>query len=240
MTIERQKKTASLSKTLKMKNLYFLPFISILIFQSCIGDDFIEDQVEPILRITNPIDTISFEDSFQFEAKYFNEIGQEELVDIIWSSSSPETISIDENGLATALGEGQSTIIAQYDNEGTLLEDTTLLEVGENTAVEFGSATGIIETTTFYTLEGDFEIRENESGLILDIFDNYEASSNLPGLYVYLSNNRNSISDAMEISKVTVFEGAHNYEIEGARLTDYQFLVYFCKPFNVKVGDAEF
>ena len=75
-------------------------------------------------------------------------------------------------------------------------------------------------------------------GVVIDIDDTYVADAGLPGLYIYLSNNPNSIANALEIGEVTVFEGEHNYEVPNVELNEYNFLVYFCKPFNVKVGDG--
>ena len=45
----------------------------------------------------------------------------------------------------------------------------------------------------------------------------------------------------MEIGEVKVFKGAHRYTIGGdIALNQYKYLLYYCKPFNVKVGDGEF
>ena len=65
------------------------------------------------------------------------------------------------------------------------------------------------------------------------------ADDGLPGLYVYLSNNPNSVSGALEIGPVEVFEGAHDYTISGLDITTYAYVLYFCKPFNVKVGHGD-
>jgi len=76
--------------------------------------------------------------------------------------------------------------------------------------------------------------------LVLNIAGNWLASSNLPGLFVYLTNNPNTLNGAFEISEVTVFEGAHSFDVPaGADLNTYNHLLYFCKPFGVKVGDGE-
>jgi len=80
---------------------------------------------------------------------------------------------------------------------------------------------------------------EIDGGVALNIADNYKTTSALPGFYVYLTNNPNSINDAVEIGEVTIFEGAHSYEILGVGLTDYDYVLYFCKPFRVKVGDGK-
>ena len=40
---------------------------------------------------------------------------------------------------------------------------------------------------------------------------------------------------------VTVFSGAHSYQIvnAGIDITTYDYLLYYCKPFVVKVGDGK-
>ena len=43
----------------------------------------------------------------------------------------------------------------------------------------------------------------------------------------------------LEIGAVEVFKGAHSYILEGdIPLNQYDYLLYYCKPFNVKVGDG--
>nr|HQU58856.1 hypothetical protein [Saprospiraceae bacterium] len=73
----------------------------------------------------------------------------------------------------------------------------------------------------------------------LEIADNYRASTSLPGLYLYLTNNPATVNNALEVGKVAVFDGAHSYHISGVGINDYDYLLYWCKPFSVKVGDGE-
>jgi len=100
--------------------------------------------------------------------------------------------------------------------------------------------TGSLRTTSSYTLQGNFTLSESENGVILSIDESYVTDDVLPGLYIYLTNNPNSVADALVIQEVTVFEGAHSYEVEDVGLNDYSHVLYFCKPFNVKVGDGKF
>ena len=69
--------------------------------------------------------------------------------------------------------------------------------------------------------------------------DDYQASTSLPGLYVYLTNNPATANNAFEIGRVEIFNGAHSYRISGVGLNEYDYLLYWCKPFSVKVGDGE-
>lgn len=98
---------------------------------------------------------------------------------------------------------------------------------------------GSISTTTFYQLKGDFTLSEIDGKLILDFADNYIAEDSLPGLYLYLTNDPNGVEDAFEIGPVEIFEGEHSYEIEGVALDEYEYLLYYCKPFRVKVGEGK-
>ncbi len=224
-----------------MKNSILIALALIaMTFTSCIGDDFLEDFVGQSLRITSAIDTLEINTDYQFEKMYLNDIGQEETADVFWSSSNTDVIEINQNGLATALAKGTATISVEFDTGEAILKDSTQVVVGETTVVAENRIEGRVETTTFYVLEGDFVYREEGEKVLLEFGEDYVASNRLPGLYVYLSNNKNSVSDAFEIGKVTTFQGAHSYEIEGIGFKDYQYIVYFCKPFNVKVGDGEF
>ncbi|MGB0839625.1 MAG: Ig-like domain-containing protein [Chitinophagales bacterium] len=213
--------------------------ITTLLFAGCIGDDFVLDNIDPVLRITNPVDTIALGTTFQFEQMYLNNVGQEEQVTVDWSSSDPSIISINSTGLATANMIGATTITATLNTDSGTLETATNIIVGMTTTLATQSIMGSIMTTSTYALSGDFVLESTDDGVKLTFADNYNASSALPGLYVYLSNNPNSVANAFEIGAVEVFNGAHDYDIENVGLNDYGYLVYFCKPFNVKVGDGE-
>ena len=224
-----------------MKNTFYIALFAIL-FSACIGDDIIMDRVDETLRITSQATSIAAGETFQFEARFTNNIGNTEEGKIIWRSSDASILAITEDGLATAIARGNVVVSAEVPLEdGTTLKEEMDVEVSMVT-VEVEAPTsrsGVIVTTTFYDLEGDFTITEMNGNLLLEIADNYKATSALPGLYIYLTNNPNSISDALEIGEVEVFEGAHSYEIENIGLTDYDYILYFCKPFRVKVGDGK-
>lgn len=211
----------------------------IISMNSCIQDDFVDDTVAPEIRITSVIDTLGFNALHQFDFIYLDNTGQEELVDAVFSSSNQDIISITPEGLASGFETGEATIAVTYFTDEINVKDSITVTVGENTSTTERIINGQIATTTFYVLEGDFEYQETSDGVSLSLAENYEASSSLPGLYVYLSNNRNSIANAYEIGPVQVFSGAHEYDIPGVNFDDFSFIVYFCKPFNVKVGDGE-
>lgn len=222
-----------------MKNALLLILFGLFFLSSCIKDDFVNDTVDPEIRIISTIDTIELNTSFQFESQYLNNIGQSVDVDDEWSSSEPSVISIDSNGLAQAVGLGISIISVSYTQNNQTLTDEVSVAVGENTVETVNVLGGEIVTTSSYVLEGKFEIKQDNNNLVLEIDDTYRASTSLPGLYVYLSNNKNSISNALEVSKVDIFDGAHSYIVPNVGLNEYAYVIYFCKPFNVKVGEGE-
>ena len=98
---------------------------------------------------------------------------------------------------------------------------------------------GQIRSTSSYLLEGNFRYEFDGQNIVLSLGENYRADTALPGLYVYLTNNPTTPSGGYEIGKVTVFEGAHQYNLPASiALMDYKYILYWCKPFSVKVGDA--
>jgi Bacterial Ig-like domain (group 2)./Electron transfer DM13. len=225
-----------------MRTIFYpILLMAVLTLHSCIGDDFIQDLVDPVLRVNNPIDSLAVGSDFQFQALYLNNVGIEEMVTKDWVSSNDQIISITQDGLASALSPGTATItVNTVGVEGDLSVSFDVVAGETTTEATAQSRFGTIRTTTFYDLEGEFELSQQSDGvLLLEIDDSYQATAALPGLFIYLSNNPNSISGAFEIGAVEVFRGAHNYEIEGVGLNDFSHLLYFCKPFNVKVGDGE-
>jgi hypothetical protein len=219
-------------------------FISLLLLfgvSSCIKDDIIDDYVQPRLNIISSVTELAKGDTFYFEAQYLNNIGLREEVNPEWLSSDTSIISFINNGYAFGKNNGEAYVIAQHFDgfEDTWFTDSALVTISDTTVIDNEKKTGSIRTTSQYTLQGDFEVEQQENGILLISFAaNYEASDNLPGLYVYLTNNPNTTNGALEIGRVTTFSGEHSYEIENVNINDYSTLLYFCKPFNVKVGDG--
>ncbi|MDC6366376.1 MULTISPECIES: Ig-like domain-containing protein [Flavobacteriaceae] len=214
----------------------FLP----LVFIGCIGKDYIDDFVEPAVRIDNPIIGLQTSDTHTYSATFFNTIGQPENTGVSWSSSNESIITINEQGLATALTEGQATISVSvvFDGETISDQDEIVVSTEEMENNQESNRSGTIRSTSSYDLEGEFALETSGKSLLLSFNSNYVASSSLPGLYLYLSNNPNSINGALEVGAVTVFDGAHSYAIPDTGINDYQYLLYWCKPFSVKVGDG--
>ncbi len=225
---------------MKYLKVSFPFFLLVVLVTSCVQDDFIDDRVDPVLRFISSIDTIEISTEFQLEAMYLNNVGQEETQAFMWNSDRPEMLTVNSTGLVQAISAGTATITVSFETEeGITISDQMDITVGDNTVITIEEKSGTIRTTSSYTLEGNFTFQEVNGNLLIEVAEDYRASANLPGLYIYLTNNPTTTADALEIGPVEVFNGAHSYEIPNTGVSDYQYLLYFCKPFNIKVGDGE-
>lgn len=210
----------------------------------CIGDDIVLDTVEESIKIMNPIDSIGVGKTHQFEARFLNNIGQPEERSVTWLSSDDEILTIDPSGFAVGLVAGIANITSTIDIAGKdpISDQITVVVTNEQVTVDMNNErTGSLITTSSYQFEGSFVLKETENNLVLQFFDDFEVSSALPGLYLYLTNNPNTNNNALEITKVSQFSGAQSFVLpDGIGINDYQYILGFCKPFSVKVGDGEF
>jgi hypothetical protein len=226
-----------------MSRVTFL-FIGLLLLQSCIGEDVLEDLVEERLVVINPVASLNPNENYQLSIRFFNNVGAEEFIPVNYNSSDEAVATINSVGLINTLQEGQTTISAQVlTPEGIELTESFLLTITNGQIEDTGPTEGFgtIRTTSSYILEGGFLIRElPETGSVrIEVDETYRADTDLPGLYVYLTNNPSSPANALEIGPVEIFSGSHQYTISDTRLKDYNYLLYWCKPFEVKVGDAQ-
>ncbi|MEQ9287019.1 MAG: Ig-like domain-containing protein [Cyclobacteriaceae bacterium] len=215
--------------------------LATILLSGCVGEDFIDDRVDERVEIANPISELKVGDTYQFNARFFNNVGKIDEATFEWQSSGPDIISVDGNGLATGLSEGNVIISVSVPEVAGLKYELPVMAGAETVVMENpNERSGTIQTTSSYTLEGDFTIVKTEEGLELQLASNYKASTALPGLYVYLTNNPATVNGAYEIGEVKVFSGANTMAIGGSvGIMDYAYLLYFCKPFNVKVGHGE-
>ncbi|OAV45360.1 Ig-like domain-containing protein [Lewinella sp. 4G2] len=218
-------------------------FAAALLFTACIGEDVLDDYVQPTIRLADFPDTLEAGTSFQLSTRFFNNVGAEEQADATWSTGDETILTVDQTGLATGITEGSTTVTASYTDVqfGETATVTETMIVGASTVIidEPEVRTGTIATTSSYKLTGNFTLSETEDeGLQLTFADDYDADRGLPGLYAYLSNNPRSRAGAYEIGKVEIFRGAHTYDIAGVDINDFKYVLYFCKPFDVEVGSG--
>lgn len=221
--------------------LYKFSFLLVMtLMMGCIGDDIIDDEVPAQIRIVTAIDSLKVGDTFQFQAQYLNIVGLPAQIDLSWTSSNNDVLSITQSGLATGLAVGNVTVTCQGVSEkGETIIQSQEVNIGESTSATTRRS-GTIKTTSSYLLQGDFELYESNGSIFLEFKDNYKASTSLPGLVVYLTNNPSTNNGAYEIGAVKVFSGAVTYDLgNNVGLNTYEYVLFFCKPFSVKVGDGK-
>lgn len=210
--------------------------LSLLTLYGCIGSDIIDDHVDEMIIIENAITSLKVGEMHQFNAQYLNNVGMETAATFSWNSSDESVISIDINGLATAHTAGTVTITVQATGVSKSLE----LEAGEETSAMITARTAEISTVSSYPLSGTATLKKDGDNLILQFSDDFITTSALPGLYVYLTNNVNTLNGAFEIGKVTAFSGVQSYNIASkSDLFEYNFVLFYCKPFVVPVGNGK-
>lgn len=216
-----------------------------LLTVGCVGTDVIDDLVPERLEITNSIMSLKVGDSHELMYRYLNNVGKPDNANVRWETDNENILTIDQNGVLKAIQKGQALISVVLIENNQLMDKITVEAADETVIVPVGleveSKSGTITSTSSYELKGDFTVDNVTGGVEISIASNYTATEALPGLYVYLSNNPTTVDGALEIGAVTVFSGAHSYTVTGDDLTvdTYAYLLYFCKPFNVKVGDGE-
>lgn len=301
-----------------MKNASLI-IVCFLLLLSCVGEDLVNDYVDPDLRISIAILSIPEGVQYQFTARFFDESGTKvENPTLVWLVDPPTALSIAQDGTIQAIAAGEATVIVQTTGlRGDIIEARTTFSVTavtstdtststsetstmtadsetstlttdtetstmttetetstmttdtetstmttdtetstmttetetSTTTIDNNTGTGIvlapqfyegeIISTSSYILEGNFRYEHNGTQITLSLDENYRASTSLPGLYLYLGNNPNTVNGAIEIAKVTVFNGAHEYILPPSiELADYKYLIYWCKPFSVPVGEG--
>lgn len=222
-----------------MTYIKLLLSLTILGLYGCIGDDFVDDFVEPEIRSNQVPSSIAVGDSFQIEATFLDNVGKPVQVPLLYISEDETIFTVDNNGLILAHSEGNAQLTISVEFEESTYTTMVPISVAAVTVIEPESKNGTIATTSSYELSGSFTMTKTSTGIVINIAEDWTASTALPGLYIYLTNNKNTSTGALEIGPVTVFEGEHAYEVANVGLNDFSHILYFCKPFSVKVGDGE-
>ena len=142
------------SFTMKIIATFFV-FSALILAQSCVKNDYIDNSVEPTLRIVNKIDSLKLNTSFQFNATYYNNVGKLETIVMDWVSSDTAVIKVSKTGLATAVKAGKSILTSSYQSGSKVVKDNFFVTVGQETVVQENLKKGVVKTTSSYALSGD-------------------------------------------------------------------------------------
>lgn len=195
----------------------------------------------PTLSITNGISQITANTIYQLELAFQDELGNlAEIPNSTWSSSNESLLKVNQTGTIQAIAAGTVTLTVSTQVSNTIISTQNVITIVAPLVTQVTSFSGKVVSKSSYRLEGGFTLARESDGLVLYLDEDYRASTALPGLYIYLSNNANTTAGAYEIGAVTVFNGAHSYTLPNSiELMDYKYILYWCKPFNVKVGEAK-
>ncbi len=168
--------------------------------------------------------------SLQLSAQAFD-IGGAEITGtaISWLSSDMAIATVDATGLVNGLANGTVRITAEVSGVKSLP-----LELVVGTVARTGTFSGL----SGYTVSGSVTISAEGNGLKITFGSDFTAQSG-PGLFVYLSNNSNSVSGGLELEPLKANSGQQSYTVPGIGLNDYNYVLVHCKPFNVPFGRAQ-
>lgn len=132
------------------------------------------------------------------------------------------------------------------DKEEVVVEEMMEEETMEDEVVEEGGVIriGTFRTVSDYVSAGDVQLEETETGINIVFASNYLADNSLPGFAMYLSNSPTSLTNALEIDAFddadgVQYAGAHSIAVSGVAIDEYKYLVHWCRPFEIVVGQAE-
>jgi len=155
-------------------------------------------------------------------------------------TTDTETSTMTTDTETSTMTTGTETSTMTTDTETSTM--TTGTETSTMTGVVIAPQffEGEIRSTSSYVLEGKFRYEHDGTRITLSLDSSYRASTSLPGLFIYLGNNPRTVNGAFEIGEVKVFSGAHQYVLPPSiELTNYKYIIYWCKPFSVPVGEGE-
>lgn len=169
------------------------------------------------------------------QARVLNGLGQV-LNDapIGWQSSNTNVATVDQAGNLTALAVGTVQVVAK---SGALQSTPLAIDV----AVPTQSKSGTFGSSGGYTVSGTANLFQNGNNLELSFSDNFMAS-NGPMLGVFLAKNASgtlSASNSLKVANLKSNSGAQSYQVpSGVGISDYNYVVVYCIPFNVRFGTA--
>lgn len=223
---------------MKKLSKYGLLLLVGMVLVGCIGTDIVEDIiVDQSLSINDRLLTLAIGESFQFEADFFDELGEQASADIIWESSDEAIMSITSEGLASAVTQGDVIIRAISGSA----RDSVMVSASSTTTFAAAERSGNFIGLRDYDVRGTFTLTENGDDLELTFSSNFIASRG-PGLFVFLSNSATRVTGGVEVGQLMQNSGAQTYTISGtqAQLGTYNHVLIYCRPFGVAFGTGQF
>lgn len=190
------------------------------------------------VEITAPQNSLLTGGALSFSATVRNNTGQTlQGKTISWKSSNANVLSISASGVATAVAAGSAQVTATVEGIVSLPFDVVVTSPN-NTSKRMGSFKG----NSSYNVQGTATLELQGNNLKL-VFGSDFRSSNGPRLGVYLAKNAPGVltaSNSVSLGELKSNTGTQEYNVPAdVKLTDYDFVVVYCIPFNIAFGFAK-
>lgn len=151
-----------------------------------------------------------------------------------WASSNTSAVSINSNGLATALTEGAASISAVIDG---IESGPSLFTVVDNVVSRTG--TFVMRPGSGHNVQGTATLSRRTNGSLVLAFGSDFASAGGPDVEVYLSTTNSVGANSISVGNLQRFSGAQSYNVpSGVQLNSYDWVIIHCVPFNITFGYA--
>lgn len=175
--------------------------------------------------------------TLQLSARVYNAAGAELPAQTIgWSTTNAAVLQVSSNGLVTGIGPGTASVTATAEGIGSLPFLIQVIPAGGL------SRSGTFSGNMGYSVSGTATLEQNGSILKLTLGSDFLAS-NGPQLGVYLAKNASgglNSQNSLKLGNLQQNSGMQEYAVPaGVTLTDYDYVVVYCIPFNVRFGTAK-
>lgn len=182
--------------------------------------------------------TLTVGASAGLQARVYNTANQElSGQTITWSSSNPSVMSVSGAGVITGLNAGTANVTAAAAGINSLPAAVQVQPVGGS------SRSGQFAGNSGYTVTGTATLQQSGDNLTLTLGSDF-LSGNGPMLGVYLAKNAAgglNAQNSLKLGNLQKNAGMQEYAVPaGVKLSDYNYAVIYCIPFNVRFGTAMF
>ena len=189
--------------------------------------------VSPLSSITisGPTSVLVGE-SIQLTANGFDEDDKELTgLSFTWLSSPESIATVDNSGMVTGNMSGSASIQARVEG---VESDNYMIMVNTNSSARMGTFQG----RGSYSVSGTVTLTEENGTLTVSFGSNFSSQSG-PELYIYLSNSPSNIAGAIELGPLKSNSGTQSYDAGNTSITDFNYVLVYCRPFNAPFGSAE-
>lgn len=189
------------------------------------------------VEITGAPSTLNVGVSLPLQAMAFNMNNQVLIGQTFsWASSNDAVVSVDANGVITGQNPGVASLIAAAAGVQSLPVEIQVLPAGG--LMRSGQFSG----NSGYTVSGTATLQQTGNDLTLTLGSNF-ASGNGPMLGVYLAKTASgglNAQNSLKLDNLKSNTGMQTYPVPaGVGLQDYDYVVIYCIPFNVRFGTAK-